>query len=932
MTSFPRSPRTRSRRPRPGSRVTALIGGAAAIALVASPSTAVAASDGLEVTVSPEPTSYTEQAAPVLVGEGVTVSGGNAFGGGYIDFEVVDGTAEETLSLVSASSPDTTDGAVSIVGDTVYLGSGTSAEVIGSIDPARSGADGSLRVTFTSPFANPSFEEGTGIGGWTAVESRVDLGVTSIAGFQTIDNSTYSSLNPGNPQRPTNDDDAPSSATYTVQLNTADASSGTRSLELSSSMITAGACDVVHGPAVYSDTFEAAADDKIYFDWRAYAGGDNFHVYGYILNTETGEQTTVLDATGGNADAPAFQTKETTIPATGTYRFVFVGGTHDLTCGLVAGARLLIDNVRVYGTKVTDEVVTAISHKLQYANDSDDPATTRTVRITAADEGGSNTASADATIAITPVDDAPTLSTVPSISLQNAEGQDAYPNTAGALEVEDPDTDAISYRIVGDHAEPATVDGQTYTHALTGRYGTLRIDEQSGRYVFVPDAAASDARLTDDSEEYVFEISAPDETPGSTAPAKTAQQTLVVTLDVVAGVPGAPTATSAAAGAESAVVSWTEPAWLGGSPVTGYRIEQSTDGGETWTEVVADTGADATSYEVTGLTAGEPVQFRVSAINANGTGAAGDASVAVTAYTTPSAPVIDRVLASNGALTVLFTPAADDGGKPVTGYEYSLDGGETWVAASETSSPLTITGLVNDVAYDLRLRAVNAAGGGDAAETTATPRLAPVSFVGADGVELLPVQEEGDAAATLGGSDAAVTLSQQGDDIVIDGDGFTVRAQSLDADGATIALSDGVLQAVQGGSLRVTGEGYQPGSVVDLWLLGSEVLLGQATVGADGAFDVTVPVPAGTALGSETLQVNGLSASGQVRSVVLGVSVIAPATAPSGSGAEPADAGGALAVTGGASAIGASVLAALLVAGGAALVLVRRRRAGLAQD
>ncbi|MGF2948856.1 fibronectin type III domain-containing protein [Microbacterium alcoholitolerans] len=914
----PSPPARVSARHRFGTRTAAFAGGLTALALVVAPTTAFAA-PGLSVTGPAEPTAYTEQAEPVLVGEDVSVSGGSAFGGGYVDFAVVDGTPDETLSLHGVSAPDITAGAVSVVGDAVYLGSGSSAEVIGSIDPTRAGSDGNLRVTFTSPFANPSFEEGTGIDGWTAIQDRIDLGVTSIAGFPTVDRSTYSGLNAGYPERPTNDDAAPQYATYTVQRNTADASNGAYSLELFSSMTTAGVCDVVHGPAVYSDAFEAAADDKIYFDWRAYAGSDNFHVYGYILNTVTGAQTTVLDATGGNNAAAGFQTKETTIPETGTYRFVFVGGTHDLTCGLAAGARLLIDNVRVYGTKVTDEVVTAISRKLQYANDSDDPAATRTVRITAADNGGTTTSSADATISITPVDDAPTFSPVSPISLVNAEGEDAYATTAGILDVTDPDTDAISYRIVGDHAEAVTIDGVTYTHALAGRYGTLRIDEQTGRYAFVPDADAADARLTDDTEEYVFEISAPDESPGSSAAPQTAQQTLVVSLEVTPGAPSAPAATTATPGAESATVSWTEPSWLGGSAVTGYRIEQSADGGQTWTETVADTGSTSTSYEVDGLTVGEPVQFRVSAINENGTGAPGGASTAVAPYTTPGAPVIDHVLVSNGALTVIFTPPAEDGGEEITGYEYSLDGGQTWISARTVSSPLTVTGLRNGVSYDVQLRAVNAAGGGTAAEASETPKLTPVLFLDEDGKPSLPVQKKNAAAATLGGTGVPVTATAQGDDIVIGGDDFSVHAQSLDADGNKVAVKDDTLQAVQGGYVRITGEGYAPGSMVDLWLLGSNAWLGQAIVGADGTFDVTVRVPADVDAGAETLQINGISETGEVRSVVLGIAVV-----------EPAAAG--LATTGAQPALGAAALGALLLVGGAGIYLARRRGSALAQS
>ncbi|MFK4759329.1 fibronectin type III domain-containing protein [Microbacterium sp. ZW T5_45] len=912
----------RAPRFRPGSRTAALFGGLTALTLVAFPAAASAAA-GVGVSTPATAIAYTEQSDPVLVGEDITVTGGSAYGGGYIDFTVDDATGDDVLSLLTAQVADTTTGAVSIVGDTVYIGTGSRAEVIGAVDPARNGADGTLRVTFTSPFANPSFEGSEEIEGWTVLNDRVDLGVTEIAGFTSIDRSTYAGLNPGFPAEyaPGNDDDAPFQATYSVNLNSADASDGGHSLELSSSMTTMGSCDVVHGPAVYSDPFTAAANDKIYFDWRAYYGADNYHVFGYILNTVTGEQTTVLDATGG--DNSAFQTKETTIPASGTYRFVFVGGTHDLSCGMAAGARLLIDNVRVYGSKVTDEVVTSIGNKLRYASTSDDPASSRTVAITVADQGGSETASGEVEIDITAVDDAPALVAVAPISFVNSEGVDDYAPSEGTLTATDPDSDEISHRILGDHAEAATIDGQSYTHARTGRFGTLHIDEQTGRYVFVPDAAAADAQQTDDTEEFVFEVSSTDERSGAAnPPVLTARQTLAVSLQVTAGAPGAPTSTEVVAGAESAVVSWRAPAWIGGSDITGYRIEQSLDGGESWTEAVADTGSADTSYAVMGLPVGVPAQFRVSAINVNGTGPAGEPSAAVTAYTTPGAPTLQHVLPSNGALTVLFTPSEDDGGAEVTGYEYSLDGGETWTPTS--SSPLTITGLRNDVAYDVLLRAVNAAGDGESVTATGTPALAPIHFLDQDGTPVLPVQPSGAVAATLAGAETPVEVAAQGSDTVVTGDGFEVRASSLDPAGAQVALRDGVLEAVQGGSLVVSGEGYLPGSVVDLWLLESNLFLGQVTVGDDGTFSTRVAVPTDAALGADTLQVNGLSASGEVRSVALGVVVIAPAAAVFAPEAATPAAGG-LATTGGELSLGLAGLSAVLLAAGAVFLLSRRR-------
>src|SRR5690606_31769370 len=114
-------------------------------------------------------------------------------------------------------------------------------------------------------FTNPGFETGDALG-WTAIQSRVELGVTTIAGFVTQDTATY-------PANAGGDHYVPSSATYTVRTTTTgEPTEGTYALELASTNMSVSACGVVHGPAAFSSEFQAAAGDKIYFDWRAFAG------------------------------------------------------------------------------------------------------------------------------------------------------------------------------------------------------------------------------------------------------------------------------------------------------------------------------------------------------------------------------------------------------------------------------------------------------------------------------------------------------------------------------------------------------------------------------------------------------------------------------------------------------------------------------------
>ena len=84
-------------------------------------------------------------------------------------------------------------------------------------------------------------------------------------------------------------------------------------------------------------------------------------------------------------------------------------------------------------------------------------------------------------------------------------------------------------------------------------------------------------------------------------------------------VPGSVSA-SKSNGKLSVVLSWSAPADDGGSPITGYLIQKSTDG-STWTDVatVADT---VLTYTVGSLTKGVSYDFKITAINAIGNSAA----------------------------------------------------------------------------------------------------------------------------------------------------------------------------------------------------------------------------------------------------------------------------------------------------------------------
>ena len=202
-------------------------------------------------------------------------------------------------------------------------------------------------------------------------------------------------------------------------------------------------------------------------------------------------------------------------------------------------------------------------------------------------------------------------------------------------------------------------------------------------------------------------------THGAGAPSDVANATTETT------VPGAPTALSAAASGSTRInLSWTAPASDGGSAITGYRIEVSSDGGATWTDRVANTGITTTTYEHPSLAAVTTRHYRVSAINTHGAGAPSDVANATTETTVPGAPTALSAAASGSTrINLSWTAPASDGGSAITGYriEVSSDGGATWtdrVANTGITTTYAHTGLAAGTTRHYRVSAINTHGAG----------------------------------------------------------------------------------------------------------------------------------------------------------------------------------------------------------------------------
>lgn len=263
---------------------------------------------------------------------------------GYIQYS---STGSSALSLPAASQPDLTAGSLSVVGSTVYRGLGGSAQAFGMIDSVRNGQAGQpLRINYLSPFVNGDFESGvvgsTTVPGWTLYPERIKLdGSQSIAGYPTpVDNRSES----GSYTDVTN--------SYTAELsNTSVAPGSTKSMMLKSTALVVDRFGVSHGPYIVSDDLYIPGGESVSFKWRATGDTDTFDVYAYLVNTDTGATTELLNRTGTSlADATSWVSASMQIPTEGNYKFVFVSGSYDFSGGRATGATMFLDDVLVSGS------------------------------------------------------------------------------------------------------------------------------------------------------------------------------------------------------------------------------------------------------------------------------------------------------------------------------------------------------------------------------------------------------------------------------------------------------------------------------------------------------------------------------------------------------------------------------------------------------
>jgi len=146
----------------------------------------------------------------------------------------------------------------------------------------------------------------------------------------------------------------------------------------------------------------------------------------------------------------------------------------------------------------------------------------------------------------------------------------------------------------------------------------------------------------------------------------------------------------------------------------------------------------------------------------------------------------------------------------------------------------------------------------------------------ASGSPTLPTLTPSQSVAFENGALVQVQLvmTSNGNGYLLQGDNWAVALEATDTRGDPLVLDDsGNIVLNSDRFVQFQGTGFAPGSIIKVWLFSDPSSIADVVADSNGNFTGSAQLPADIPDGEHTVQLNGLSKDGQVRSVSLGVVV-----------------------------------------------------------
>lgn len=343
---------------------------------------------------------------------------------------------------------------------------------------------------------------------------------------------------------------------------------------------------------------------------------------------------------------------------------------------------------------------------------------------------------------------------------------------------------------------------------------------------------------------------------------------------------------SGVAGSKKVTLSWTPPTT--NLTITNYVVEFRVAGTATW-HSFSHSASTASSLDVTGLASGTTYEFRVTPIAGDVSGTPSSAS----AQYTPTG-------SSAGAGGSSGSTSTDDGSEQSgNGGSGSNEGNEGNGGSSSNEGTRNSNGPSNTNTvstsedktaaeigeYKVHLSPTLKANPGVIySEQNPLPKVLTDLLAGPLAYELdsvtgfakLPENKPQVLIAFENGVSVNATLINNATNtgFIIKADGWELEIKAQDSNGSYLKLdANGDIVLNPNRTIVFSGSGFAPGSYVQPWIFSSPFKLEKVLVGSNGTFTGKGFVPEGIEAGHHTIQVNGVSRDGQLRSAAIGVTV-----------------------------------------------------------
>jgi hypothetical protein len=153
--------------------------------------------------------------------------------------------------------------------------------------------------------------------------------------------------------------------------------------------------------------------------------------------------------------------------------------------------------------------------------------------------------------------------------------------------------------------------------------------------------------------------------------------------------------------------------------------------------------------------------------------------------------------------------------------------------------------------------------------TTTLPAIVTTTTVGPPVVDKVAA---GQTAVQVDGVTTEAVVTRENNQMVVTAGSLSATLSSVDESGKTAPLdSDGNIQLDVGDVIKLSVGGFDPGSLVEVWLFSTPTKLGSLVVGADGTINGLFAVPRGIKSGSHRVVISAKLANGKPTTFTLGI-------------------------------------------------------------